>query len=149
MLILALQGDRVLTFRIMSKDETVDGNIFLEFLRDQLKPAVQRQRIRHPIILMDNATPHIYGLVRDFIASKGWDILTHPAYSPDLNPCDYEAIARIKYPLKGARYSTEAGLMDSVSGIINGLSEAHAFTGIYNLPSVWRDTINSGGDYPS
>jgi len=33
-----------------------------------------------------------------------------PPYSPDLNPCDYDGIARIKRPNNGKRFSNELAL---------------------------------------
>lgn len=37
----------------------------------------------------NNATPHIAKLVRETLMSLGWEVLWHPAYSPDLAPSNY------------------------------------------------------------
>jgi transposase len=45
-----------------------------------------------------------------------------PPYSPDLNPCDYDGIARIKRPNKG-RFNTEADLVDAYDAVIDDINE--------------------------
>jgi hypothetical protein len=57
---------------------------------------------------MDNAKPHYHEIVTNFLVERKWEILEHPAYSPDMNPCDFDGIARIKRPLKGIRFTHEA-----------------------------------------
>jgi transposase len=88
MTIFALQGNRTLTYEILAKGETVDGNSFKRFLTRKMRPALIRARILHPIILMDNARPHYHQVIRDNMDRRGWEILDHSPYSPDMNPCE-------------------------------------------------------------
>lgn len=37
----------------------------------------------------DNAHPHTALLTKDLLGEFGWEILPHPAYSPELVPFDY------------------------------------------------------------
>ena len=44
-----------------------------------------------PIILMDNARWHTGGRTMRFIREEmSWDLLNHPAWSPDFDPLDRE-----------------------------------------------------------
>jgi transposase len=37
----------------------------------------------------------------------GWDIITHPPYSPDLAPCEYHLFPKLKEHLAGRRFSDD------------------------------------------
>jgi len=50
-------------------------------------------------LLHDNARPHVALATREFIRSSGIELLGHPAYSPDLAPCDYYLFDFIKQRL--------------------------------------------------
>jgi hypothetical protein len=58
---------------------------------------------------MDIAKPHYNEMVMNFLVERKWEILEQPAYSPDMNPCDFDGIARIKRPLKGIRFTYSLG----------------------------------------
>jgi hypothetical protein len=62
------------------------------------------------IILLDNASVHTAGAFKDLLRRCCWEILEHPAYSPNMSLCDYALYAKMKEPLQGTRYSTREGL---------------------------------------
>ena len=37
----------------------------------------------------DNARPHVAIPVKNYLENSGWEILSHPPYSPDLATSDY------------------------------------------------------------
>ena len=110
MMILALHGNRVLCYQVLPRGITVKHNVYLEFLQSVLLPAIQQERISRPLVLHDNARPHIHSEVKAFMSRHRWEQLEHPPYSPDLNPCDSDGIMKIKRPLKGIRYDNEQEL---------------------------------------
>ena len=70
--------------------------------------AVRRKRpqLQNVIILHDNATPHKAICVRDLLRRWSWEVLEHPPYTPDLSPCDYDLIPKLKALLRGQRFRT-------------------------------------------
>jgi hypothetical protein len=48
--------------------------------------------------------------------------LKHPAYSPDLNPCDYDLYHRIKGPHKGFRFATVQDLIRAYTSTIEKIN---------------------------
>jgi hypothetical protein len=56
----------------------------------------------------DNAPAHVLLIVQQFLASTKTRVIPHPAYSPDLAPCDFFLFPKIKLKLKGQNFdSTE------------------------------------------
>jgi len=68
----------------------------------------------NPIILHDNARAHIANVVMDLLRRWRWEILEQPPYSPDMSPCDYDLLAKMKEPLRGIRYDTREAIICAV-----------------------------------
>ncbi|GFV33710.1 uncharacterized protein TNCV_4568251 [Trichonephila clavipes] len=49
-------------------------------------------------ILHDNARPYV---TQVYVEALKWEVLEHPAYSPDLSPCDYHIFGLPKKNLMG------------------------------------------------
>ncbi len=75
------------------------------------------------------------------------EIFDHSPYCPDMNPCDFDAIEKIKSALKGRRFHDEAGLVVATSALIDDLNESGSFSGIGRLPEQWFKFIEICGDY--
>jgi transposase len=127
--------------------ETLDGNRFKQFLIEKLRPQFIEHDVKHPVILIDNARPHYYRVVLDYLKRHDWGILERPAYSPDMNPCDFDVFYKINRRLKGILFPSPAMLVASYDQRIQDLNEAHSFPGIYNLPRVWESIIANNGSY--
>jgi len=78
--------DEIIGVQYLERGETMNGDRYKSFLENVLKPLIEKKRIRNPIILQDHATPHERTDVQNYITGQGWEILDHPAWSPDLNP---------------------------------------------------------------
>ncbi|GBM20433.1 hypothetical protein AVEN_222128-1 [Araneus ventricosus] len=57
-------------------------------------------------IRFDNDRPHAAQAVADLFDGWGWEVLYHPLYCPDLSPCDFDLIPKMKEPLRGIRFRT-------------------------------------------
>ena len=147
MMIVAFHQNRVFGYRILPKNTNVDFQEYIDFLSQVILPEVNNRRIRRPIILHNNARPHKYQKVKDFFARHRWEELKHPPYSPDLNPCDYDGIARIKRPNKGKRFANELDLRKAYDQVISEINLKNAATGIQHLPLRWALVNQSGGEY--
>ena len=99
------------------------------------------------IILHDNATPHKAICVRDLLRHWRWEVLAHPPYSPDLLPCHYDLIPKLKAPLRGHRFRTRDDIAIAVRCLIMTNFSHGETDGIRRLPHCWQRTIDSLGDY--
>ena len=50
---------------------------------------------------MDNCSIHTAGITKEFMAKRGFNVLEHPPYSPDLAPADYFLFPKVKDLLAG------------------------------------------------
>ncbi|XKL62912.1 hypothetical protein PGB90_002745 [Kerria lacca] len=67
-----------------------------------------------PILLHDNARPHMAGLSQSMIHGFGWEILDHPLYSTDLSPCDFGVFGSLKKYLSGTRFNDDEEVKQAV-----------------------------------
>ena len=80
----------------------------------------------------------------------GWEELEHPPYSPDISPCDFDLICKIKEPLRGRRFATHEDIATAVRQQVARFSHgaAHAAPdGIQRLPHRWQRVVTVAGDY--
>ena len=104
----AYDNSGLLTTDCVSVGETVNGEHYSNFLRKKLRPAMRKKRPAllkaGPILLHDNVTPHKSWNVTSVIDEYKWETLKHPAYSPDLSPCDFDLFPELKKPSRGIRF---------------------------------------------
>ena len=80
-------------YELLKPNEKLNSEKYCQQL-DNLKTAVQKKRLamfnkKNIILHHDNARPHAALGIRQKIAEVGWEILSHPPYSPDIAPSDY------------------------------------------------------------
>jgi hypothetical protein len=76
-----------------------------------------------------------------------WEDLKHPLYSPDLNPCDYDGISRIKGPNEGNKFSNELALEVTYEEVICKINLRNGAVGILKLPKRWKVVMKLESDY--
>ena len=57
------------------------------------------QRHDKLIFLHDNAPSHKSKMVQNYLETHNWEMLSHPAYSPDLAPNDYHLFSSMNHVL--------------------------------------------------
>jgi len=85
---------RVSSTTSLKPGETVNAHRYhqqLIKLHRALRKKRSHYRKRHDklIFLNDNAPSHTATMVQNYLETLNWEVLPHPAYSPDLVPSDY------------------------------------------------------------
>ncbi|GFO41719.1 histone-lysine N-methyltransferase SETMAR [Plakobranchus ocellatus] len=118
---------------------------------DRLKEAIRRKRpglLRRGIVLQhDNATPHSANLTQQWLQRYGWEILPHPAHSPDLALFDFHLFGPLKRHLGGMAFETEDDLISELWNWFDNLDVDFFRVGINSLLSRWQKCIDLHKDY--
>jgi len=102
--------------KLMTHRGSVNGRVFLRFIRHRLVPWLRRG----DIVLMDNLRVHKVKGVREAIAAVGALALYLPPYSPDLNPIELWW-ADVKRQLRKLAIDSEAELTAAVRRLRSSL----------------------------
>jgi len=116
---------------ILQNKKTVNAEWYTTVCLPQIFAKLRERRpktgLRGILLHHDNASAHTAVRTLDFLAEAGVQLLPHPAYSPDLAPCDFFVFPRVKDHLRGKRF-------DSAEDAVKAYSEALAeLTGITAL----------------
>lgn len=144
---MALWKKIIFTYEILPIGQTVNHNVYLNFLEHRVLPEVERRKMARPYILHDNARSHKHRVIKEFLQAKRWEELEHPPYSPDMSPPDMHAIAHIKAPHKGKKYMTHQELINDYQNTIRDINQNHDSLGVTMLPDRWRAICLAQGKY--
>ena len=85
--------------------------------------------------------------VADLYSLWEWEVLFHPPHSPDLGPCDYDLIPKLKEPLRDIRFQTVPDILQVVEQSMRNIDRTETATGIRRLPHRWQQVVDNAGDY--
>ncbi|GFN91834.1 transposase [Plakobranchus ocellatus] len=118
---------------------------------DRLKEAIRRKRpglLRRGVVHQhDSATPHSANLTQKWLQRYGWEILPHPAHSPDLASSDFHLFGPLKRHLGGMAFETEDNLISELRNWFDNLDVDFFRVGTNSLLSRWQKCIDLHGDY--
>ncbi|GFN96034.1 transposase [Plakobranchus ocellatus] len=113
--------------------------------------AIRRKRpglLRRGVVLQhNNATPHSANLTQQWLQRYIWEILPHPAHSPDLAPSGFHLFGPLKCHLGGMAFETEDDLISELRNWFDNLDVDFFRVGINSLLSRWQKCIDLHGDY--
>lgn len=81
------------------------------------------------------------------IHKLGYELLPHPAYSPDLAPCDYFLFPNLKKWLGGKRFRSNEEVIAETNDYFESLEGNYYLEGINKLERRWTKCIELNGDY--
>ena len=120
--------------------QTVNKEYYVEVLREfrkrfrRKRPAPFKSGLWH--FHQDNEPVHNSILVTDYLTKMGIKTVCHPPYSPDLAPCDFWLILK----LKGCCYETTEEMKEAVTKVIDTLTQED-FMGTFR--SCWNGTTSA------
>ncbi len=137
----------VVFWELLPENQTINAERYRDFLDRRISDWAMANHVAEPIILHDNARPHKAQIVRELLESKNWTLLPHPAYSPDMNPSDFNCFGPLKEKVKGKRYSNPNELVEAIRSAILELNQNGTFNGVSKLPEVWAQVVEKSGSY--
>jgi histone-lysine N-methyltransferase SETMAR len=143
-------SEGILLIEWLPQGETINSNYYIDVLQ-KLREAIKsnrRVKLSKKILLHhDNARPHTSAMTTAAVRRLGFQVLPHPAYSPDLAPSDYWLFGPMKNALRGKRYANLAGLASAVSQWVKVTPADWFAEGIRKMPERWEKCVRLAGGY--
>jgi len=76
-----------------------------------------------------------------------WEVLPHPAYSPDLAPTDYHLFASMGHTLAEQHFDSYADVQKWLDEWFASKEQDLFWRGIHKLPERWAKCVASKGKY--
>ncbi len=130
---------------------TFDSDVYIHSLR-KMREAYCRKRPQFWadqkfLLLQDNASPHRSTDTRDYFASVNQELWIHPAYSPDLSPCDYWAFPILKDEIKGHRFDNVQDLETAAKRTLDNIPKVDFVRCFNQLAARYQKCVDAGGSY--
>ena len=126
-------------------------NHFLGFRRaKRLKPEIHTKRREKPkkvLLQHDNARPHVAEATIQTINKLGFEVLEHPAYSPDLASSNDHLFAPLKDASRSRKFSSDEAVEKAVNKWLCDQPTTFFSDGFHKLVDRWNKCIEMGGDY--
>jgi histone-lysine N-methyltransferase SETMAR len=81
------------------------------------------------------------------IQKNYWKLLSHPSYSPDLAPSDYQLFGPLKDHLRGQHYEIDEAVQEAVRSWLRGAGMYSYCRGIFKILQRWQKCIDRDEDF--
>lgn len=138
-------------YELLKPNETINSDKYCQML-EKLEVELKKKRPalvnrNHVILQHDNARPHVSVATQKKIAELGWEVLSHPPYSPDIAPSDYHLFLSIQNFLNGKKFEMDDDVKMELEKFFESKDELFYQNGILKLPSRWEQIVNNNGNY--
>ena len=134
----------------LPKRSTLTG-VYCTNLLDQLRTAIREKRrcklSKGVLLQQDKARVHTCKVAMDVVERNGYELIPHPAYSPDLAPSDFQ-IPNFKKGIRGLHFrSDEEVVTTAVEEWVNGKDPDFFSSRLMALEHRWSKCITLEGNY--
>ena len=141
----------VIHHNFLKPGETVTSEKYCEEI-DQMHLQLKRLRPalvnrKGPLLLHDNAKPHVARVTQKKLNELGIEVLPHPPYSPDLSPTDFHFFKHLDNFVKEKVFKSEEEVRDAFEAFVSSRTPDFYDTGINKLISRWQKCLDSNGCY--
>jgi hypothetical protein len=145
------EHEEAIPYRAGQKKKTLTAEVYvsqLGRLRDALSTNRNWAKTSQPIILHDNARPHVAKIVQQKLKELNWEVLPHPPYSPTEAPSDYHLFRSLSNKMEGEHFRNFTQLVTFLRTFFAEQPSAFYARGINLLPLKWKKAVEHGGEYP-
>ena len=129
---------------------TINGAYYAEYLR-RLRQEIARKRrgklTRGVLLLEDNAPAHTSQVAMTAATEWGFEVLSHPPYSPDMTPSDFYLFPKLKSNLRGIQFGSNEGVIAAVNEYLEDQEIDFYLERVSKLEQRWTKCIAFKGDY--
>ncbi len=99
------------------------------------------------LLHQDNAMPHTSTISLAAVGENNMEMLSHPAYSPDMAPCDFAIFPFLKDELKGHAFRNVDELKAEARRVLLQWPRDFFRRAIFDMPKRWAKCVAAGGRY--
>lgn len=145
----SMQG--VIHYSFLKVNQTIDA---VKYCQDidivhrklaELQPALVNRK--GPILLQDNARPHVSKLTLQKLSQLGIEVLPHPPYSPDLAPTDYHLFKHLTHFMKDKQFTKDEDVKQAFIDFIESRTPDFFSDGMNKLLTRWQKCLDTNGNY--
>jgi len=103
-----------------------------------------RKRHDKLIFLHDNVPSHTSIMVQNYLETLNWEVLSHPAYSPDLASSDYHLFSSMGHALAEQHFDSYEDVRKWLYKWFASKDEKFFWRGIHKLLERWKKCIVRG-----
>ena len=119
--------------------------------RIRLRTAIRKKRRGKPskgvLLQQDNARVHTCKVAMDAVERDGYELILHPAYSPDLAPRDFFLFPNLKKDIRGCHFRSDEEVVTAVEEWVNERTLAFFSSGLMAFEHRWTKCITLEGSY--
>ncbi len=158
MAILFFDTKGVVHLEFLPRRQTMDTDVWIAIL-NHLKDSIRRKRPvmwkggfdgqtdRDFILHMDNAPCHVSVPALAYYGENDIDLLSHPAYSPDLAPCNFWAFPSLKGLLRDRKFPSVEALQTEIRRLLRATPVAEFEQALYDMAVRWSKCVEARGEY--
>lgn len=139
----------VIHYELLPSGKTIDSTVYCSQLT-KLDQAIRTKRpelANRKDVVFHHAKPHTSLTIRNKLLSLGWDVLPHPAYSPDLAPSDYHLFRPLQNSMNGKTFDNVKIVKKHLDWFFADRTPMFYERGIMKLVERWQEVINKNGQY--
>ena len=99
------------------------------------------------LLQQDNARVHTCKITMDAVERNGYELIPHPAYSPDLAPSDYFLFPNLKKDIRGCHFRSNEEVVAAVEEWVRDKDPSFFSSGLMALEHRWSKCIILEGNY--
>ena len=108
----------------------------------------RREKLSKDVLLQqDNARVHTCKVAIDAVERNGYELIPHPAFSPDLAPSDFFLFPNLKKDIRGLHFRSDEEVVMAVEEWVNGKDPDFFSSGLMALEHRWSKCITLEGNY--
>ena len=141
----------IIHYNFMKSGETITAEKYcseIDIVHQKLSelwPALVNRK--GPILLHDNASPHISRITQQKLNELGYEVLPHPPYSPDISPTDYHFFKHLDLFLREKLFSDKRMIETAFQQFIESRNRQFFRNGTHSLVGRWQKCVDSQGTY--
>ena len=112
----------VIMLDFLPKRSTITGVYYAKLL-DQLRTAIREKRrgklSKGVLLQQDNARVHTCKVSKDVVERNGYELISHPAYLPDLAPSDFFQFPNLKKDICECHFRSDEEVVTAVEEWVN------------------------------